>query len=59
MDTKLFLFELGLNLIYLYQIYTMKPSEFEIFLLVENNNKKTSENYRNCCVAEKRIDFKL
>ena len=43
MDTKFFLFELGLNLIYLYQIYTMKPSEFEIFYSVKSYDKKLSK----------------
>ena len=31
----------------------MKLSEFKIFISVESYDEKTSENYRNCYVAEK------
>ena len=35
--------------------FSMKLSEFEIFLPVESLNKKIDENCRNSYVAEKRI----
>ena len=37
----------------------MKPSEFEIYFLVESYDKKTAENYWIGYVAEKRIVSKL
>ena len=44
-----------INLIW---IYPMKPSEFKISILVKSY-EKTTEKYRNCYVAEKRIIYKL
>ena len=51
----LFLFEIGYILIDLNQIFLMKPSEFKIFISVESCDEKTTENYQNCYVGEKRI----
>ena len=36
----------------------MKPSDVKISILVASYDEKTSENYRNCYVAEKQIDSK-
>ena len=33
------------------QIFSIKPSEFEISISVEIYDGKTAENYRNCYVA--------
>ena len=33
----------------------MEHSEFKISISVESYDEKTTENYQNCCVAEKRI----
>ena len=45
MDEKIVLkFKIELILIDLNQIFPMKPSEFEISLLVESYDKKTAEN---------------
>ena len=37
----------------------MESSEFKISISVESYDEKTTENYRNCYVAEERIIFKL
>ena len=49
-------FEIGYILIDLNYIFLMKPSEFKIFISVESYDEKIAENYRNCYVAEKRLD---
>ena len=60
MDKKLiFQFVIGYILIGLNQTFPMKPSEFKIFISVESYDEKTSENYRNCYVVEKRFITKL
>ena len=41
------------------QILQMKPSGSKISLLLESYYENTSENYRDCYVAEKRIVSKL
>ena len=33
----------------------MKPSELKISISVESYDENTTENYRNCYIAEKRI----
>ena len=40
-------------------MFPMKPSEFKISNSVESYDEKTTENYRNCYVVEKRIVSKL
>ena len=37
----------------------MKPSEIKISISVESFDERTTKNYRNCYVAEKRIAYKL
>ena len=37
----------------------MKPTELKISLSVESYNERTVENYRNCYIAENRIDSTL
>ena len=36
----------------------MQKAKFKISISVESYDGKTTENYRNCCVAEKRIIYK-
>ena len=58
MDKSIFYtFRIGLNVS---QILPMKPSEFNITLLVESYDKKIfAENFSNRYVVEMRIVFKL
>ena len=49
----------GYILIDLKKIFSLKPLEFKIFILVESYDEKTAENYQNCYVTEKRIFSKL
>ena len=51
--------KIGLILIYLNEIFPIKPSEFEFSLSFIGNDKKTTESCPNFYDAEKRIISKL
>ena len=57
-DEKIFFqFKTGLIPIDLTQVFSTKPSEFEISFSVESKDKKAAENYQNGYVAEKAHSF--
>ena len=54
-----FLIGIDYMLLDLNEIFPTKPLEFKFIISVESYAEKTSENYRNYYVAEKRIVSKL